>query len=478
MKLKGTNMENLRGQTEKPRFGFWQLWNMSFGFLGVQFGFALSLNFMPRIFQTMGVDMSSIGFLLIAGPVTGLLIQPIIGYMSDRTWGRLGRRRPYFLAGAIVASLTLIAAPNSGALWIAASILWIMDASMNVSMEPFRAFVGDLLPKEQITTGYAFQAFFIGISAVVASALPYFFTNYLNVANTAIAGKIPDSVAYPFYVGAVVSLLAVLWTVIKTKEYSPEEMAEYHPEIEAASASADKSSSGIRGFFQDYVNMPKIMVQLSLVQFFTWFTWFGMWTYGTGALTQHVYHTNDTTSVLYNEGANWWGMCGSVYTAAAVIFAFLLPVLAGKTSRKITHMICLAIGGLSFISTYFASSPAMFLMSFVGIGLAWASTLSMPYAMLACTLPAHKMGMYMGMFNMSIVIPQIVMALIGGFLYAHFFNGHAIMMLMVGGISMLIAAGLSMWFIQEVDDQQGVTNHSFECLDFGKRPILQSTNEN
>lgn len=448
-KLKAVEMENNTGSAQKPKLSFGQIWNMSFGFLGVQFGFALSLGFMPRIFQTMGADIKNIGYLIIAGPVTGLLVQPIIGYMSDRTWGRLGRRRPYFLAGAIVASLTLIAAPNSSVLWVTACILWIMDASMNTSMEPFRALVGDLLPKEQVTKGFAFQACFIGLSALVASALPYVFTNWLSVANTATAGKVPDSVAYAFYVGAVVSLLAVLWTVFTTKEYSPEEMAKYHPEMKTESE--DKSSSWVVGFFKDYINMPKIMVQLSLVQFFTWFTWFAMWVYGTAALTQHIYHTSDTTSVLYNEGANWWGLCNGVYPAAAVFFAFLLPILARKTSRKVTHMICLVIGGGSFISTYFAVTPEMFMLPFLGIGLAWASTISMPYAMLACTLPAHKMGMYMGMFNMSIVIPQIVMALAGGFILSHFFAGQAAMMLVLAGISMLIAAALSMWAVTEVD---------------------------
>lgn len=433
----------------KPRLGFWQIWNMSFGFLGIQIGFMLAQSNMPRIFQTMGSDMDKIGFLMLAGPVTGLLVQPIIGYMSDRTWGRFGRRRPYFLAGAILASLSLIAAPHSSALWMAASMLWIMDAANNISMEPFRAFVGDLLPKEQVTRGFAFQTFFIGAGAIIASSMPYVLTNWFSVANTAVAGAIPDSVVYSFYIGGAAFLLAVLWTVFKTKEYSPQAMAEFHPEMKAAAA--NPSASGVAGFYQDFVNLPKIMRQLVSVQFFTWFAWAIMWAFATGALTQHVYHSSDTTSVRYNEGASWLGVCYTVYSAASFLFAFLLPVMAEKTSRKATHAICLAIGGVSFILIYFATTPVTFMLPFIGIGLAWASTLSMPYAILACNLPAHKMGMYMGMFNIFIVLPQIAANLGGGLFLTRLFNNHAILMLVLSGVSMLIAAVLSVWCIKEAD---------------------------
>lgn len=447
-KLKQATSDSGTEKSQKPQLSFWQIWNMSFGFLGIQFGFALQQANVGRIFQTMGSEIDNIGYLMLAAPLTGLLVQPIIGYMSDRTWGRWGRRRPYFFVGAVLASLALVGMPNSSALWVAAGMLWIMDASINISMEPFRAFVGDLLPKEQITKGYAFQTFFIGVGAVVASALPYMLTNWFDVKNTAAAGKIPDSVIYTFYLGAMAFLLAVLWTVIKTKEYSPAEMEQFHPEIEAASM--DKSVSVLAGFFKDYLNMPKTMVQLAVVQFFTWFTWFAMWGYATPAFTQHIYHTSDTTSALYNEGANWWGVCGSVYGGSSAIFAFLLPIIAAKTSRKATHAICLAVGGLSFVSIYFISTPLMLVVAFLGVGLAWASTLSMPYAILACTLPANKMGMYMGIFNMFITIPQIVSGLTLGYFLTHFFDGHAVMLLVLGGVSMLIAAIMST-LVKEAD---------------------------
>lgn len=441
-------MKKPQETTQKPRLSFWQIWNMSFGFLGIQFGFALQNSNYARIFQTLGAEVNQLAILLIVAPVTGLVVQPIIGYMSDRTWNSWGRRRPYFFAGAILASLALIGFPNSSALWIAVGMLLIMDASINVAMEPFRAFVGDMLPKEQVTQGYAFQTFFIGVGGVAASVLPWIFANWLNVANTAAVGKVPDSVTYSFYAGAIAFFLAVLWTVLKTREYSPEQMHAYHTDVEELEGK--HGSAGLAGFFKDYRNMPKIMVQLSVVQFFTWFTWFAMWFSTTAAFTQHIYHTSDTTSALFNEGANWVGICFGVYGGSSAIFAFLLPYIAAKTSRKATHMICLAVGGLSFMSIYFISAPSLLPLPFLGVGLAWASTLSMPYAILACTIPAKKMGMYMGMFNMSIAIPQIVAAGTLGFFLTYFFDGKAIMMLVLGGASMLIAAALSMW-VTEAD---------------------------
>jgi len=429
----------------KPRLSFWAIWNMSFGFLGIQAGFALQQSNVPRIFQTMGAELDKIGFLMTAAPLAGLLVQPIIGYMSDRTWGRWGRRRPYFFIGAVLATLGMVGMPNANMLWIAAAMLLVLDVAINISMEPFRAFVGDLLPKEQLTTGYAVQTFFIGVGAVAASALPYVLTHMFGVTNTAAPGHTPDSVVYAFYVGGAVYLGAVLWTVLRTKEYSPEQLAEYHPETEAAA-----TTDGIAGFIKDYLNMPKIMVQLSLVQFFTWFTWFSMWTYGTATLTQHIYHATDTSSALFNEGANWWGVCGAVYNAASIAFAFVLPVIAARTSRKTAHALALAVGALSFLSIYFISSPMVLLLAFAGIGLAWASTLSMPYAILAGKIPPTKMGMYMGMFNTSIVIPQLISGVSLGFFLTRVFHGNAVMMMVLGGVSMLIAAALAL----RIDESQ------------------------
>ena len=486
---------------------------MSFGFLGIQFGFALQNANVSRIFETLGAKVEDIPILWIAAPVTGLIIQPIIGHMSDKTWNRLGRRRPYFLTGAILASLALLIMPNSPALWIAAGMLWIMDASINISMEPFRAFVGDMLPSEQRTTGFATQSFFIGTGAVVASVLPYVMTNWFNVQNTAPAGEIPPSVKLSFYVGGIVFISAVLWTIIRTKEYSPEELNEFSGRSESAEGedidsvkplgsqafkkrssywivagiivslvikyfSLDKElyilSVGIAGFgiiqlitgilisagnsgngivvvMRDLFMMPKTMGQLALVQFFTWFALFSMWIYTTSAVTSHIYGTNDTASELYNKGANWVGVLFAVYNGFAALVAFLLPVIARYTNRRITHAISLVAGGLGLLSIILFKNPNLLILSMLGVGLAWASILAMPYAILTGSLPSNKMGTYMGIFNFFIVIPQIMAASILGFLVKGLFGGESIYALVTGGISMFIAAILVL-FVHDADD--------------------------
>ncbi|HOY33483.1 MAG TPA: MFS transporter [Bacteroidales bacterium] len=498
----------------KPRLSFWQIWNMSFGFLGIQFGFALQNANVSRIFETLGAKIEDIPILWIAAPLTGLIIQPIIGHLSDRTWNRLGRRRPYFLTGAILASLALLVMPNSPVLWVAAGMLWIMDASINISMEPFRAFVGDMLLPEQRTKGFAMQSFFIGTGAVVASALPYILTNLFGVENTAPEGIIPPSVKYSFYIGAAAFFLAVLWTVIRTKEYSPEELASFtelkkekaeHPETKERIKDSPRSNkikislyfiitgiilslifywrnftgelyifsvgllvfgllmfiagllekhghnkNGFVSVLDDFSKMPATMKQLAVVQFFSWFALFAMWIYTTPAVTSHIYGTSDPTSELFNKGANWVGICFAVYNGFAALMAFLLPVIARLTSRKITHMICLVAGGLGLISIFFFNSPGLLLLSMVGVGIAWASILSMPYAILTGALPRDKMGVYMGIFNFFIVIPQILAASVLGFITKEIFKGQAIYSLILGGISLFIAA-VTVLFVKDND---------------------------
>ncbi len=495
---------------------------MSFGFLGIQFGFALQNANVSRIFETLGASIDDIPILWIAAPVTGLVVQPIIGHMSDKTWNALGRRRPYFLFGAIFASLALIAMPNSPVLWMAAGMLWIMDASINISMEPFRAFVGDMLPSHQRTKGFAMQSFFIGTGAVIASALPYMMTNWFGISNTAPTGVVPPSVKWSFYLGAMVFFLAVLWTVVRTREYPPEEFERYNRGesrgeslLDAAGkGSAEEAGDGSRklyfGFIasmvgvlasymvfvqqyqkelyvfsfglaalgmimvmagilqkkgrhdhglvvvmSDFINMPKTMLQLSFVQFFSWFALFAMWIYTTAAVTSHIYGTSDTTSLLYNEGADWVGICFAVYNGFAAIIAFALPPMARLTSRKVVHALSLLVGGISLAGIYFMSDPNMLLLSMVGIGLAWASILAMPYAILSGALPGEKMGVYMGIFNFFIVIPQIVAASILGFMLRNYFGGEAIFALITGGISMGIAAAL-MFFVDDVEESEAV----------------------
>jgi maltose/moltooligosaccharide transporter len=498
---------------QKPRLSFWQIWNMSFGFLGIQFGFALQNANVSRIFETLGANVDDIPILWIAAPVTGLIIQPIIGHMSDNTWNRLGRRRPYFLVGAIFASIALLIMPNSPALWVAAGMLWIMDASINISMEPFRAFVGDMLPSEQRTKGFAMQSFFIGTGAVIASALPYIMTNWLNIANTAPEGQIPPSVKFSFYIGGAVFFIAVLWTILRTKEYSPEEMKAFQEKraekydiehdkdevlpasrflksstfwliggailaylvyyfsleaelyilgfgllvfglVQLITGSLIKSGRNKNGFVEvinDLFNMPTTMKQLAIVQFFSWFALFAMWIYTTAAVTSHVYGTSDSSSELYNEGANWVGIMFAVYNGFAAVVAFLLPVLARYTNRRITHLIALIAGGLGLISIYFFNNPNMLVLSMLGIGLAWASILAMPYAILTGSLPQHKLGIYMGIFNFFIVIPQILAASILGFFVRNIAGGQAIYALILGGASMILAGFLTL-LVKDVDD--------------------------
>lgn len=573
---------------KQPRLSFWDIWNMSFGFIGIQFGYALQNANVSRIFQTLGADVDKLALYWLAAPVTGLLVQPIVGYFSDRTWNGLGRRRPYFLVGAILASAALLIMPNSPVLWVAVGMLWIMDASINISMEPFRAYVGDMLPSEQRTKGFVMQSFFIGLSSVVASALPYILTNFLGVANTAPEGVIPPSVKWSFYLGAIAFISAVSWTVFRSHEYPPDEYNQYHPPSE----DAHSNTFWLVQIFKDFGTMPKTMIQLAFVQFFSWFALFAMWVFSVPGITSHIYNmklegpqiellgqiaeerkiimagnadeidrltpvirdlgifktkledresinininvanyfandriiSNDemvktiaqsrpigaapkapdgvfdeirtlsaavqqgempvlsATTVQYfmehmdsfdfddafkaklallrdvshvqaeyNNGADWVGVGFGAYNLFAAAIAFLLPVLARMTSRKTTHMVSLFFGALGLLSIYFIPNPNWLMLSMVGIGIAWASILSMPYAILTGSIPGGKLGIYMGIFNFFIVIPQILAATILGFLVKNFFWNESIFALVIGGIAFIIAA-LLVTVVDDVDD--------------------------
>ena len=424
----------------KPRMTFQQLFNMNFGFLGIQFGFALQNANVSRIFQTLGSDIDHIGILWVAAPATGLLVQPIIGYLSDRTWHpKWGRRRPFFFAGALLSSIALFLMPNSYALWMAAFLLWILDASINISMEPFRAFVGDKLPPSQRTSGFAMQTFFIGIGAVIASLLPFFFSHVLHISNTAPEGIIPPSVKYSFYIGGVVFIGAVLWTVLTTKEFPPEN-------IEAWEQEKRENSGLLHGFTEiakGIVSMPKTMLQLAAVQFFTWVALFSMWIYTTPAVAQNAYGTTDTTTKAYQDAGDWVGVMFMVYNAVSFATAFLLPYIAKYLGKKNTHMISLIIGGLGLISLLYIKSATMLLVPMIGIGLAWSSVLTIPYSILSGALPANKMGFYMGVFNFFIVIPQLIAAAALGPMVKALFNGQSVYALVIGGVSMVIAGLLT-----------------------------------
>jgi len=440
---------------KQPILHFWQIWNMSFGFLGIQMGFALQNANVSRILQTLGADVHHLSWFWLAAPLTGLIVQPIIGHYSDRTWNRMGRRKPYFLSGAILASLALIFMPNSPAfaayiapLWMAAGMLMIMDASINVSMEPFRALVADMLPSEQRTMGFSIQSFFIGTGAVIGSVLPWLLTNVLNISNEADPGKIPASVQISFYFGAFIFISAIVWTVLRTKEYPPKEYNEFHPPEKRQ----ENKTPGLLQIFENLFKMPKTMGQLAIVQFFSWFALFAMWVFTTPAITEHIYGTTDPGSVLYNKGANWVGICFAVYNGVAAIYAWFLPRIAKRTSRKFTHAISLVAGGLGLLSIYFIKDPNLLILSMVGVGIAWSSILAMPYSMLAGSIPAGKMGVYMGIFNFFIVIPQIVNGIIGGPIIKAWFNDKAIYALIIAGVSMLISA-ICVVFVTDEDDK-------------------------
>jgi maltose/moltooligosaccharide transporter len=419
----------------KQRLSTRQVWNMNFGFFGIQFGWGLQMANMSAIYQYLGAREEDIAWLWIAAPLTGLIVQPIVGYASDRTWNRLGRRRPYFLTGSLLASLALIAMPNSPSVWMAAGLLWILDASINITMEPFRAFVGDMLPEEQRKTGFAMQSLLIGLGAVLSSSLPYVLTNLFGVGDIAAAGAIPRTVQVSFYVGSAVFLAAVLYTITTTREYPPEDLEAFHAMNKASSGPGNAFREILRGI----VSMPATMRQLAVVQFFTWFAFFCMWIYFVPAVATRVFG-GVPGSKEYLAGNEWGGVCFAVYNGTAFVFSFLLLALVKRHAAKSIHRICLAAGGLGLLLAVGVPQQYLLLGAMVLVGIAWASILSMPYAMLANAIPASKMGFYMGVFNFFIVIPQILASLGLGLLMKHALGSNPMNAVALGGASLLVAA--------------------------------------
>ena len=435
----------------KPRLSFWQLWNMSFGFFGIQFGFALQNTNTSRIFSTLGAEIDNLAILWLAAPLTGLLVQPIIGYMSDNTWhAKWGRRRPFFFVGAILATLAMALMPNSTKLWMAVLVLWLMDVSINISMEPFRAFVGDKLAPAQQTAGFAMQTFFIGCGGVIASLLPTIFTDYLGVSNVPVNGAIPDTVRYAYYVGGAAYAMAVMWTVFSSDEIAPADLAAFRSE-RAANKGLIRAVADIMGGF---VKMPKTMLQLAFVQFFTWVALYAMWVFTTPSVAANVFNSTDPQSAAFQQGGNWVGIMFAVYGGVSALAAFLLPICARHTSRKLVHMVCMIIGGASLASMMAITDKQMMLVPMIGVGIAWASVLTMPYAILAGSLPANRMGYYMGLFNFFVVIPQIVAGVVLGPVVKYLFDGKPVMALVVGGACMALA-GLLMHFVSDKAELAG-----------------------
>ncbi len=415
---------------------------LSFGFLGIQFGWGLQMANMSAIYQYLGATESEIPLLWLAAPVTGLVVQPIIGYYSDRTWTRLGRRRPYFLVGAILASLALIAMPNSSTLWMAAGLLWVLDASVNISMEPFRAFVGDLLPPAQRKVGFAMQSVLIGLGAILSSALPWLLTNAfgLTPGETAEGSRIPLTVHISFYIGAAIFFGAVLYTVLTTREHPPADLAAFEAE-KAATAGVGRAFGEI---FAGLKTMPPTMRRLAVVQFFTWLGLFCLWIYFAPAIARSLFG-GEPGSPEYQRGIEWGGVCFATYNGVAFAFAFALIPLSQRFSARAIHRVCLVAAALGLLTVGAWPSPGWLLLSMVGVGIGWASILSMPYALLANAIPPARMGFYMGVFNFFIVLPQIVASTLLGPLVARAFGGEAIHAVLLGGASLLLAALALSW---------------------------------
>jgi maltose/moltooligosaccharide transporter len=426
----------------KPRLSFWQIFNMSFGFLGIQFGFALQNSNASGILRNYGADVEHLSWFWLAAPLVGLIVQPIVGYYSDRTWNRLGRRRPYFFAGAILSSSALALMPNAGILGniaplviIGAGFLMIMDACFNLAMEPFRALVADNLPDSQRTLGFSIQTFLIGVGAVIGSFLPYILHNWMGVSNEAPAGVVANNLKYAFYTGAAVFVLSIIWTVVKTKEYPPAEYEKYHGKSEDPHA-------GLLSIFSDLRKMPKTMKQLGLVQFFSWFALFGMWVFTTDSIATHIFHLpiDDKSSKAYREAQDWTGVIFAVYNAVSAVYALCLPSIASKIGRKKTHALSLLFGGVGLISFFFAPGKEFLIFSMACVGIAWASILAMPYVILSSSIPAGKMGIYMGIFNFFITLPQILNGIVGGPMVKNIYNNQPVYAIVLAGIFMLCAA--------------------------------------
>jgi len=432
------------------KLSFWQIWNMSFGFLGIQFGFALQGGNMSRIFQTLGASEDSIPMLWIAAPLTGLIVQPIIGYLSDRTWHpKFGRRRPYFLLGAVLSSLALFFAPYSSTLWMAAGFLWIMDASINISMEPFRALVADKLPDSKRSYGFVVQTLIIGVGTWVASNLPWFM-NYLDVSNEAAEGHVPDSVIWSFAIGAIVFMGSILWSVFTTTEEPPADLEAFRKQ----NAESSGLFNGLIEIAHNFKSMPSVMWKLGVVQFFSWFAFFTMWSFATPALTEHVYHAAmpkhgdvdfNSKNQLFNQAANIVSSSMGMYGLSSMAFALLLTLVTARNgiNRRLIHMLSLLAGGAGFLlmTTANEANDGILNLAFALIGVSWGSILSMPYAILSSSVKPEKMGVSMGIFNMFIVIPQIVAAL-GGINWAYkTFLGDAVINTMVlAGIALILGA--------------------------------------
>ena len=433
-------------KVKKPKLSFWQIFNMSFGFFGIQFGWDLQRANMGPIYEYLHASAEQIPLLFLAAPLTGLIVQPIIGYMSDRTWHPWwGRRRPYFFVGAVLSSICLFFMPNSSALWMAAGLLWILDTSGNIAMEPFRAFVADKLSEKQRTVGFAMQSLMIALGGTIASALPWMMANWVGLSRESVNGHIPDSVKFAFYIGGSIFLISVLYTIFTSKEYPPEDIS-FKEKVK-------ESNKGFGGGFAEIkhciANMPPKMKQLAIVQFFTWPGLFLMWFYYSTAVARTIFGATSEKEAIYTKGVEFAGLTLSFYNIVAFIVALMIPFLASRLGRKATHAFCLTCGAIGLIAVGFVSNKYMLYGCMTGVGIAWASILSMPYAMLAGSLPEDKIGVYMGIFNFFIVLPEIIASLFFGWIMQHVLGNDRMVAVQIGGVLMLLAGVICMFVVKE-----------------------------
>lgn len=435
-------MPGLTVTDKKPKLRFWQIFNMSFGFFGIQFGWDLQRANMGPIYEFLKASPEEIPLLFLAAPLTGLIVQPIIGYLSDRTWHpRWGRRRPYFFIGAVLSTVCLFFMPNSSALWMAAGLLWILDTSGNIAMEPFRAFVADKLPDSQSTKGFAMQSFLIGLGGSIASALPWLLSNIFDVSRVSVDGAIPNSVKYAFYIGGTIFFVAILYTILTSNEYPPSH--------EDQQETRGGFRHGLNEIYSSIVHMPTKMKQLAIVQFFTWPGLFLMWFYYSTAVARNIFGAKSEQDVVYTQGVEFAGLTLSYYSIITFLFALLLPAIAGRIGRKLTHSLCLFCGAIGLIGVGFVADKNMLYVCMTGVGIAWASILSMPYAMLAGSLPSNKIGIYMGVFNFFIVLPEIIASLFFGWIMEHLLNNDRMVAVQIGGALMILAALFCYFIVSE-----------------------------
>jgi maltose/moltooligosaccharide transporter len=466
--MAGSSITSSSGAFIKPKLSFFQIFNMSFGFFGIQFGWDLQRANMGPIYEYLKASPDQIPLLFLAAPLTGLIVQPIIGYMSDRTWHPWwGRRRPYFFVGAVLSSICLFLMPNSGSLWMAAGLLWILDTSGNIAMEPFRAFIADKLPDSQRTRGFAMQSFLIGVGGSIASALPWIMSHLFHVSRISENGSIPPSVRYSFYVGGSIFFTAILYTILSSKEYPPPDLG-----LRDKVKESNKGfGGGIKEINHAIFNMPKRMKQLALVQFFTWPGLFLMWFYYSTAVARNVFHAPSETSSIYTKGVEFAGLTLSFYNVIAFLFALIIPFIANKLGRKLTHSICLFCGALGLICVGLVTQPNELYLCMIGVGIAWSSILSMPYAMLAGALPDDKIGVYMGIFNFFIVLPEIIASLFFGWIMQHLLNNNRMIAVQIGGVLMILA-GIICYLIVNDKDSEMISDQKIAGLEIeGERSI-------